>query len=109
MLGRLLDTFVVAQLRPETVAAEFEPRLFHLRTEAVRHEVDVIVELGGDRIIGIEIKAAAAPTGHDARHLRWLAAELGDRFVRGVVLHIGPRIYELADGIIAAPISSLWG
>jgi predicted AAA+ superfamily ATPase len=109
ILGRLLDTFVVAQLRPETVVAESEPRLFHLRTEAGRHEVDLVVELGGRRVIAIEIKAAAAPSTEDAKHLRWLAAELGDRFMIGIVLHTGPRIYELADRIIAAPISSLWG
>lgn len=109
VLGRLLDTFVVAQLRPETVVAESEPRLFHLRTEAGRHEVDVLAELGGQRVIGIEIKAAAAPRAEDAKHLRWLGWELGERFVSGVVLHTGPRIYELADGIIAAPISTIWG
>lgn len=109
ILGRLLDTFVVAQLRPEAVVAESQPRLFHLRTEAGRHEVDVVAELGGGRIIGIEIKASAAPTVHDARHLGWLASELGDRFVTGVLLHTGPRVYALADRIIAAPISSLWG
>lgn len=109
ILGRTLDTFVLAQLRPEVVAANTEPRLFHLRTEGGRHEVDVVAELGGRRLIGIEIKAAAAPTADDARHLRWLAEELGDRFLAGVVLHTGPRIYELADGIIAAPISTLWG
>jgi predicted AAA+ superfamily ATPase len=109
MLGRVLDTFVVAQLRPETTVAESEPRLYHLRTEAGRHEVDVVAELGGDRVIGIEIKAAAAPTAADARHLRWLKGELGDRLVAGIVLHTGPRLYELPDGIIAAPISTLWG
>jgi hypothetical protein len=27
----------------------------------------------------------------------------------GVILHTGPRLYELADGIVAAPISTLWG
>ena len=61
VLGRMLDTFVVAQLRPEAVVAESEPRLFHLRTEAGRHEVDVVVEVGCQRVIGIEIKASAAP------------------------------------------------
>jgi predicted AAA+ superfamily ATPase len=109
LLGRVLDTFVVAQLRPETVVAESEPRLFHLRTEAGRHEVDVLAELGGQRVIGIEIKATAAPRADDARHLRWLREQLGRRFVIGVVLHTGPRLYELSDGIIAAPISTLWG
>lgn len=108
MLGRLLDTFVVAQLRPETIVAESEPRLYHLRTEAGRHEVDVVAELGGERVIGIEIKATAAPNAADAKHLRWLKAELGERLVAGVVLHTGPRLYELADGILAAPISTLW-
>jgi hypothetical protein len=100
---------VVAQLRPQVVVAETEPRLFHLRTEGGRHEVDVVAELGGRRVVGIEIKAAAAPTADTARHLRWLGEELGDRFVAGVVLHPGPRIYELDDGIIAAPTSPLWG
>ena len=109
MLGRIIDTFVVAQLRPETIVAESEPRLYHLRTEAGRHEVDVIAELGGERIVGIEIKAAASPTAADARHLKWLRGELGDRLVAGIVLHTGPRLYELSDGIIAAPISTLWG
>jgi len=109
LLGRTLDTFVVAQLRPETVVAESEPRLYHLRTEAGRHEVDVVAELGGERIVGIEVKASAAPGNEDARHLRWLSDELGARFVAGVVLHTGPRLYELSDGIIAAPICALWG
>jgi predicted AAA+ superfamily ATPase len=108
MLGRILETFVVAQLRPETIVAESEPRLHHLRTEAGRHEVDVLAELGGERVIGIEIKATAAPTAADAKHLGWLKSELGDRLVAGVVMHTGPRLYELADGIVAAPISTLW-
>lgn len=109
MLGRVLDTFVVAQLRPETVVADCEPRLHHLRTEGGRHEIDVLVELGGQRVVAIEIKATAAPNADDAKHLRWLRRELGRRFVVGVVLHTGPRIYELSDGILAAPISALWG
>lgn len=95
MLGRLIDTFVVAQLRPETVTADSQPRLYHLRTEAGHHEIDLIAELGGQRVIGIEIKAAAAPRPVDGRHLRWLAEQLGDRFMRGVVLHTGPRVFNL--------------
>lgn len=109
LLGRILDTFVVAQLRPETVIATSEPRLYHLRTEAGRHEVDVIVELGGGRVLGIEIKAAAAPGDADARHLRWLREELGGRMIAGAILHTGPRVYALSEGIIAAPIATLWG
>ena len=69
----------------------------------------MIAELGGGRVLGVEIKAAAAPGDADARHLRWLREELGDRMVAGVILHTGPRLYALSDGIIAAPIATLWG
>ncbi len=108
MLGRVLDTFVAAQLRPEIAVSALRPRLHHLRTEGGRHEVDLVVELGGGRVIGIEVKASAAPRQHDARHLVWLREALGSRFLRGVVLHTGPRSFALADRIVAAPISSLW-
>jgi predicted AAA+ superfamily ATPase len=108
ILGRVLDTFVAAQIRPEIVVSEHRPRLYHLRTEGGRQEVDLVVELGGDRVIGIEVKAAAAPAARDARHLVWLRDQLGDRFVAGVVLHTGPRVFEMGDRIVAAPISSIW-
>jgi predicted AAA+ superfamily ATPase len=109
LLGRLLDTFVTAQLRAELPLNAAGPRLYHLRQEQGRHEIDLIAELGAYRVVGIEVKAAAAPTADAARHLRWLREELGDRFVRGVVLHTGPRAYEIDDRIVAAPICALWG
>jgi predicted AAA+ superfamily ATPase len=109
LLGRMLDTFVAAQLRPEVLVSDAAPRLYHLRTEQGRHEIDVIAELGGGRVIGMEIKASAAPERNDAKHLLWLREELGDAFVAGVVFHTGPRLYELDERIVAAPISALWG
>ena len=109
MLGRVLDTFVAAQLRPEVVVSECEPRLHHLRTEGGRQEVDILAELGGERVIALEVKASAAPKRDDARHLRWLRDELGQRFVAGVVFHTGPRVFDLDDRIIAAPICTIWG
>ncbi len=109
LLGRVLETFVAAQLRAELVGSECIPRLYHLRTEGGTHEVDVVAELGGDRVIAIEIKATAAPGLREVRHLAWLRDELGDRLVAGVVFNTGPRIYELGERIVAAPISTLWG
>lgn len=107
-LGRLLDTFVAAQLRPQVTLSEHRPRLYHLRTEGGRREVDLIIELGGDRVIGLEVKSTATPRDDDARHLSWLRDELGERFVQGVVLHTGPRIFQLGDRISAVPISAIW-
>ena len=108
LLGRVLDTFVAAQLRAELAVAESRPRLFHLRQEQGRHEVDLIAELPGKRLIGLEVKADAAPDRAAAKHLCWLRDQMGERFVQGVVLHTGPRVYELDERIIAVPISTLW-
>lgn len=67
-----------------------------------------MVEFADGRIIGIEIKAAATVTRSDARHLRWLRDQLGDRLICGLVLQAGPHSYQLDDRIHAAPICSLW-
>jgi hypothetical protein len=95
-------------VRPELSFAESLPRWYPLRDKAGRHEIDLVIEFGGGRVAGIEIKANAVPGRADARHLVWLREELGDRFLPGVVLHTGPSTFELADRIFAAPVSTLW-
>ncbi|QSB14856.1 ATP-binding protein [Natronosporangium hydrolyticum] len=107
LLGRLLDTFVMAQLRAELPLCRSRPRLFHLRQADGRREIDLIAELSGRRTVAIEVKAGAPGTG-DARHLAWLRDELGDEFVGGVILHTGQLAYSLGDRLTAAPISTLW-
>lgn len=108
LLGRLVDTFVAAQIRPELAIARSRPRGYHLRDKGGRHEIDLVIEFGGGRVAGIEMTAGAAPTRHDARHLEWLRDALGDRFTSGGVLHTGPRAFRLSERIYAAPISTLW-
>lgn len=108
LLGRLLETFVTAQLHAEATVAAVRPRFYHLRTEQGRVEIDIVAELRGQRIIGIEVKADSAPSSQDARHLSWLRDNLADRFIAGVVLHTGPTTYPLGNRIVAAPISTLW-
>ncbi|WP_143590258.1 ATP-binding protein [Thermoactinospora rubra] len=109
LIGRLVETFVAAQIRAELPVCESEPHMYHLRQMDGRREVDFVLELGGGRVIGIEVKAKAAPKPEDARHLEWLKDELGEQFVAGVVFHTGNMISELRPGIIAAPICTLWG
>jgi len=108
ILGRILDTFVAAQLRAGLAAAESRPRLYHLRQEDGRREIDLLAELAGGGIIGIEVKADAAPRPKAAAHLRWLRDKLGERFLAGAVLHTGPGVYELDERILAVPICVLW-
>jgi uncharacterized protein len=109
ILGRVIDTFVTAQLRAEVPLAQARPRLHHLRTKERRQEVDLIAELSGRGLIGIEVKAGASPGVNDAKHLAWLRDKYEADFLAGVVFHTGPRIYDLGTRIIAAPVSVLWG
>jgi hypothetical protein len=109
LLGRLLDTFVASQIRSELAVAAARPRIYHVRQQQGRIEVDLLAELGGGGIVAIEVKASSAPTPDDARHLAVLRDRMGESFVGGVVFHTGPHAYRLGEGIVAAPISALWG
>ncbi len=109
LLGRVLETFVVAQIRPEVELSPLRPRLHHLRTRDGGHEVDLVAELSANSVVAIEIKATAAPGVSDARHLVWMRDRLGERFLAGAVLHTGPRPFQLAERVFALPICALWG
>lgn len=108
LLGRVLDTFVAAQIRPELSVSGLRPRLFHVREKNGRHEIDLLAELAGERVMAFEVKASAAPNRADAAHLEWLRDRLGERLVAGLVLHTGPAAFALSDRIAAIPIASLW-
>jgi uncharacterized protein len=109
LLGRIIDTYVFTELRSQLSADPDPSTLSHLRSAGGRQEVDLLVEFDGGRLFGIEIKASAAPSPDDARHLYWLREQLGDKFVGGVVFHTGPEIIRFADDIVALPICALWG
>jgi uncharacterized protein len=109
LLGRVIDSFVVNQLRPEAEACSERIHLSHLRLERGEREIDLIAEGRGGQLVAIEIKSSAAPTTHDARHLAWFRDRIGEQFHAGIVFHTGPRPYSLGDKISALPISCLWG
>lgn len=108
LIGRVLDTFVMAQLRPEIELSALRPRLYHLREEHGRREIDILGDVAHG-VIGIEVKATAAPDSSDAVHLIHLRDRLKAQFLVGAVLHSGPGVFQLSERIFALPISSLWG
>lgn len=108
LLGRMIDTFVVAQIRAELALQDIPPRLHHIREKDGRHEIDLVIDIGGQRVIALEIKSRAAPKRKDAKHLIWLRERLGDKLAAAAVLHTGPRPYVLDERIFALPIASLW-
>lgn len=79
----MIDTFAVAQLRPEVALSSGRMRLHHLRTMGGRQEIDLVVEIGGGRILALEFKASATVSTTDARHLVWLRDQSTRRAIRG--------------------------
>jgi len=105
--GRLMDTFVTAQLRPLMDIAAPRTGMCHLRDTDGRHEVDLMLESSAG-IVGLEIKSAAGASARDARHLVWLRDQIPDEFVAGYVLHTGNFTINLSDRVWAVPIAALW-
>lgn len=108
LLGRVIETFVVAQLRAEIALMSPMPRMHHLRTAEGRHEIDLVIEVGASALVAIEVKATSTPDSGDTQHLRWFRRELGDRVRATVLLHTGPHTIRFEDGTVAVPISALW-
>lgn len=105
--GALLESFVVSELMKLASWSERRLSFSHYRTKDL-DEVDVVIEDRRGRIIGIEVKASATIKADDFRGLRQLQAAVGDRFVRGLVLHDHDRITPFAERLQAAPLSILW-
>lgn len=105
--GPLLESFVVSEILKLASWSERRLAFSHYRTKD-QDEVDVIIEDRRGRIVGIEVKASATVKSDDFRGLRQLKDAVGDRFVRGLVLHDHDRITPFGEKLQAAPISLLW-
>jgi uncharacterized protein len=105
--GAVLESFVVSELMKLASWSEKRLSFSHYRTKDL-DEVDLVLEDRRGRIIGIEVKASATIKVDDFRGLRQLQAAVGDRFVRGLVLHDHDRITPFAERLQAAPLSILW-
>lgn len=107
MFGHLLENFVVAELRKQIDWSQTRPGLFHLRLESGL-EVDAVLEDRSGRTVGVEVKASATVTDQDLRALRQMKADLGNRFVRGILLYAGNEPSMFGKDLIAMPIGALW-
>jgi predicted AAA+ superfamily ATPase len=105
--GALLESFVVSELLKLASWSERRVSFSHYRTKD-QDEVDVVIEDRRGRIVGIEVKASATVRPQDFRGLRQLQEAVGDRFVRGLVLHDHDRVTPFGEKLQAAPISVLW-
>lgn len=107
LLGRLLETFVVGELRKQISWANLQVALYHLRT-AAGSEVDVVLEKADGTVAAIEVKASATVDASDFAALKTLRDQLGDQFRAGVVLYLGDQTVPFGDRLWLVPLPALW-
>lgn len=105
--GRLIETFVTNELRAQAEWSLTRPQLFHYR-DRDGGEVDLVLESGDGRVVGVEIKAGATVRADDLRGLRLLEQRLGAEFAAGIVLCTGLDVVHLGGRLWTLPISALW-
>lgn len=105
--GPLLENFVFSELDKQLGWARTRATLHHYRSHG-GDEVDFLLEDARGRIAAIEVKASASVSTSDVAPIRKLSAELGERFVRGVVLYAGREVVPFARNVHALPLSALW-
>jgi predicted AAA+ superfamily ATPase len=105
--GRLVETFVFAELSRQLTWAETEATMFHWQD---RHgaEVDFVIESPDGRVVAVEVKSGQTPKRDWFRWLERMRDALGTQFVVGVVLYGGPHVLPFGDRLLAAPVSALW-
>jgi predicted AAA+ superfamily ATPase len=107
LLGRILETFVVGELRKQLSWTEPRTSLYHFRTTA-GSEVDAVLERPDGTVAAIEVKASATAAASDFAALRTLREQLGQRFRMGVVLYLGDRLVPFGEQLWLAPLPVLW-
>lgn len=108
LLGQLLETFIVQEIRRQASGWAHDLRFSHYRDKD-QQEVDIVLERGPRQIVGVEVKAAATLRDADRRGLERLRAAAGEAFRCGVLLYDGETLVPLGDRIYAVPLAMVWG
>lgn len=107
LLGRMLETFVVSELRKQLSWAAPRTSLYHFRT-AAGSEADVVLEQADGSVAGVEVKGSATVTASDFVALQALRDQLGKQFRTGIVLYLGNRVIPFGKKLWLVPVHTLW-
>ena len=106
-LGGALEGFVAGELVRQQTWSRTDYTISHFR-ESGGAEVDLVLELRGGKVLGLEVKATSSPGRQHASGLERLKDRLGADLLGGIVLHTGTRSFSMGEGIWAVPIPALW-
>ena len=105
--GRLIETFVLSELRKQAPYSDTRPVLFHWR-DRTGPEIDALLESPDGRVVALEVKAAATLGAADFKWLSLLHDKIRSRFAGGFVLYAGRDPVPWGDRLAGIPLSTLW-
>ncbi len=105
--GRLVETFVLAELRKQIPYSDTRPMLLHWR-DRTGPEVDAMLEAPDGRVVGLEVRAGATLGAADFKWLSLLRDRIRRRFVGGFVFYAGRDPLPWGDRLAGVPLSTLW-
>lgn len=105
--GKLVETFVINEIKKIASWTEPRPRLYYFRTQD-KKEVDLVIQSAEQKIIGIEIKASKTLHKNDFNPMHQLKESTGHLFHQGIILYLGDQVLPFGPDMYAIPISNLW-
>lgn len=108
VFGQLLESFVALELYKQLGWSSIRARINHFRSYAGQ-EVDIVLERPNGHLAGVEVKASATVSSKDFTGLKAFQEDVGERFVRGVIVYLGDRTLSFGERLWAVPLPALWG
>lgn len=106
LLGPLLETFVIGELRTQAAWSQGQYRFSHYRDKD-GVEVDLIVEDEQRQLLAIEVKASATASANDMAGLARLRSKSRE-CVGGILLYDGEHALAFGDRLLALPLATVW-
>ncbi len=107
MDGHFFESYCAAEIAKYVRSLELNAQLFYYRTRSGL-EIDFLLQTSRG-ILALEVKGRESVAGPDLRSMKRVAGELGERWMGGLVLYRGRKIYEIEPGFWAVPTYRLFG
>ncbi|MEL6153086.1 MAG: DUF4143 domain-containing protein, partial [Bacteroidota bacterium] len=107
IFGRILENFVVMELKKQQTWANTHTQMCYYRTHS-GEEIDIVLEAFDGRKVVIEVKASQTVSDQDFKHIRAFQKALPNEDIPGFVVYMGQTTIPWAKNLTAIPLPSLW-
>ncbi len=107
LLGHILETFVVMELKKQQGYAQIRTDMYYYRTRG-REEIDILLEARGGDLLAVGVKASRTLNSSDYQYILALQKDHKPENVKGIVLYPGKEVFTLGKNLLAVPIVKLW-